>query len=232
MDKISIAIPVFNRFELLVKCVEQILEDPRINDITIVDDASDPDVYRQIERWSLNYEHVFVFRNAENLDCYANKHRAVECAQMDRVILFDSDNILTTAYIDKIFEQYPWQPQTVYCPTFARPHFDYRQFNGSIVSKSTVRFLMDNDTFRTALNTANYFVPKQEYLMAWNPDINPHTADSIYMAYRLLEQGCHLAFIKGLEYDHLVHDGSHYKNNVHKTGNTEAHTIARLKGME
>lgn len=231
-EKISVAIPTFNRFEFLRECVNDILTDDRVDEIVIVDDASEPGFYCQIVDWASRIPKIKTFRNVKNLDCYANKAQAVSHCTNDRVILFDSDNILTTAYIDKIYEQSPWEPNTVYCPTFARPHFDYTQLDGQIISRSTVRHLMGNDTFKTALNTANYFVPREAYLQCFNPNASPYTADSIYMAYRFLDAGYMLAFIKGLHYDHRVHDGSHYKNNVHKTGNFAIQTEMKLKGLQ
>lgn len=229
---ISVAVPTFNRFDLLKACVGEIINDPRVGEVVITDDCSMPNIYDNVKQWAAQHENITLHRNVKNLDCYANKAHAVSLCHYDRVILFDSDNLLSKHYIDKLYEQFPWEDNTVYCPTFAMPHFDYTQFNGSIISKSTVRHLMDNDTFKTALNTANYFVPREAYLQVFNPNIDPHTADSIYMAYRFLEAGYQLAFIKDLHYYHRVHDGSHYKNNVHKTGNQAAQIEMKLKGLK
>lgn len=229
---VGVAIPTFNRFGMVVQCVSEVIEDPRVGEIVIVDDASNDGSFERLEAWAAIRPKVQLYRNGHNLDCYANKAKAVSHCNFDRVILFDSDNTLSLSYLNKLYEQWPWNDNTVYCPTFAMPHFDYRQFNGMIICKKTVQHLMQNDTFKTALNTANYFVPREAYLQVFNPDIDPHTADSIYMAYRFLEAGYFLAFIKDLHYHHLVHDGSHYKNNVHKTGNMAQKIEMKLKGMK
>lgn len=232
MKTVSVAVPVYNRFQMLKECLQEVLTDDRIDEIVVVDDCSQDIYWKQIQEWAEKHHKVKIFRNNVNLDCYRNKRQAVSHCTNDHVILFDSDNLLSKAYVDKIFEQAPWNEKTVYCPTFAMPHFDYTSLDGQIVSKATVKHFIHSDTFKTACNTANYLVPRQGYLDCFDPTVDPHTADSIFMAYRFLSRGYLLAFIKGLHYYHRVHDGSHYKNNVHKTGKFASKVEAFLKALK
>jgi len=66
------------------------------------------------------------------------------------------------------------------------------------------------------LNAMNYFVNKEKYIEVWDGSINPHSSDSIFQNYNWLNAGYNIHFLEGMEYSHLVHDGSHYKANSHK----------------
>jgi hypothetical protein len=83
-------------------------------------------------------------------------------------------------------------------------------------------------TFRCALNTANYFMSKDDYLAVWDGSVNPHTADSIYQAFNWLASGRQIKFVKDLHYFHRMHAGSHFLGNRHKTGNFSSIVEQRL----
>lgn len=217
MNKLAIVIPTYNRYEMVQHAVADVIDDPRVGEIVVCDDASTNGSFAKLSKW--DHPKVALFKNEKNLDCYANKAQALRHAVDDWCILLDSDNHIGVDYINRLYQLPTWKPRCTYLPTFAKPHFDYREFAGKIIDMETVAAMMNNQTFTTALNTANFFVHRQTYLDVFNPDIKPHTADSIYMNYRLISHGNSLVFVDGLEYDHLIHDGSHYKLNVHKTGN-------------
>lgn len=219
MRTVSIAITHFNRFSLLVECLESVLCDPRIGEVVIVDDASTDDSYERIKEFFGDDPRVKLFRNDKNLDCYINKAIAVRHCKGEWVILFDSDNVMQIGYINTLFAIDPWDKDTVYCPDFAAPLFNYTAFSGLTITRQNVGQYLRRPHFQTALNTANYFFHRDTYLEVWDGNLDPHTADSIYQAYRLLAAGKKLAIVPGLRYFHRVHDGSHYKQNHHKTGN-------------
>lgn len=213
---ISICIPTYERVDMLFEAFEKVYVDDRISEIIIVDDASSPDVFEKIRKRCFELSKVVLYRNANNRDCYENKYTALSYASNDWCILLDSDNIILPDYINAIFER-EWSDEIAYLPVFAKPHFDYRKFSGLLVSRENVSGFMDIDMFSTALNTANYFINRKNYLKAWTKDVNPVTADSIFMNYRWLDAGLKLFFVPGLEYEHRVHPGSHYQNNVSRT---------------
>lgn len=219
MQAISLVIPHFNRYAMLLDCVQHVLDDPRIVEICISDDHSLDGSFEKLMKWAGKFwPKVSLYRSEQNRDCYFNKHRGVQLAKHDWVILFDDDNVMPTAYLDTLEDLPTWETDTVYCPEFAEPHFDYRAFSGITITRQNVASLMSRPHFTTALNTANYFFHRETWLGVWNNCSNPHTADSIYQAYRLLAAGKKLYITPGLQYFHRVHAGSHYKNNVHKTG--------------
>lgn len=235
--RVSLAITHFNRPDLIGDLLTPaVMSDPRIAEIAIVDDASDLDKWKSLVKFVESLllaatVPVRLSRNKRNLDCYANKHEAVRLASNEWVILFDSDNILEPGYLDVVFGLPDWEDEVAYLPTFAKPYFDYRKFDGLRVTRNTVARFCSDQTFLTALNTANHFFQRDKYLHVWDPAANPHTADSIFMNYRWLEVGFALQFVPGMHYGHRVHSGSHYKQNVHKTGSFARTIEAKLRSL-
>jgi hypothetical protein len=69
-------------------------------------------------------------------------------------------------------------------------------------------------------------------MKVWQPDIDPHTADSLLQNYNWFNAGNKMLVVPGLTYFHRVHDGSHYKQNVHKTGNLYEELIEKIKELK
>lgn len=193
-----------------------VYSDSRIKKIIIVDDASEMEYFKELKSVCDLLPKVRLIRNVTNQNCYRNKMHSALNANTEWVIIFDSDNELNAEYIDAIFNQ-EWDKNTMYCPTFAKPIFNYRLFSGLTITKENVREYMDKPMFETALNTFNLFINKEEYLRVWDGTVDPMTSDSIYFAYCWLKAGNKIKFVEGMEYQHAVHDGSHYKNNCHLT---------------
>lgn len=216
---ISLCITTYNRTDLLYESFRQVLNDERVTEIVIVDDHSSEEIYQSIV-WQFNgIDKVKIFRNENNLDCYRNKREAISKATNEWVIPFDSDNILTRSYIDRI--ENLWvaglNPRTVYQPCRALPHFSFITYEGLLINKSNVKRHMVDTTFQTMLNAMNYFVNRDEYLKVWDGSVDPVTSDSIFQNYNWLKAGNTIYVVPGLEYEHRVHNGSHYQNNVRRT---------------
>lgn len=235
---ITLALTTYNRFDFVLEALKEVQDQPYIGEIVISDDASTDGSDVRLRRHFLAADSPFrndkvrIFRNEKNLDCYANKAKAVERSTGPWVILFDSDNILPMAYLNILLHGIKtWDRNTAYLPVFASPHFDYRAFQGLVVTRENVAKHLDKKNFTTALNTANYFFHRDEYLRVHDGTVNPHTADSIYMNYRWLEAGNSLVFVPGLTYFHRVHPGSHYKLNHKKTGSFANEVEAKLRAL-
>lgn len=214
---ISLAITHFERFDMLLESFADVLDDKRIKEVVISDDASEDGSWERMRLLFADEPKIRLHRNEVRLDCYQNK-AAVLAQCSGWAVLFDSDNIMTPDYLDRLEAMLPWAEDTAYLPTFAEPHFDYRGYAGLTVTRSNVAEHMDDVTFRTALNTANHLCRPEFYVGVHDPDTDPHTADSIYMNYLWLAAGYKLHFVPGLRYVHRVHEGSHYQKNVHRTG--------------
>jgi glycosyltransferase involved in cell wall biosynthesis len=214
---ISICIPTYNRVEMTIEAFYDVYEDKRISEIVIVDDASDLEVYEDLKSMTDFFPKVKLYRNLTNQDCYRNKMTAISYATNDWCILLDSDNKIDKTYLDVIFSFPEWPSKTILTPSFAKPTFDFRRYEGLIIGKNNIMSYIDMPLFETCLNACNYFVNRDEYLSVWDSRIDPVTSDSIYLISRWLEGGNNLYIVPSLHYEHKVHEGSHYKNNVHRT---------------
>lgn len=222
--KISVCLTNYNRSKLLYEAVGNILMDNRIDEIIISDDNSRDEIYHSVVWYFKDFPKVKIHRNEQNLDCYRNKHKAVSLSNNEWVCLWDSDNIFDKSYIDRL--ENLWNsginPNTIYTPSFARPHFDFTSVSGVNITKANVAGLVHSDKVQTMLNAANYFVYRDNYLAIFDPDTDPVTSDSIFMAYRWLESGRSIYVVPELTYQHRVNnhgseEGSHYAANVRRT---------------
>ena len=228
MRTISLCLTNYNRLELLLKSFADVYDDPRIGEIVISDDASDIEIYNELKRITDTMPKVKLYRNGNNMDCFINKAIAVTLARNEYVILLDSDNHIDKSYIDKIYE-HEWQENVALMPDWAMPNFDYREYSGVTIIKQNVADYIDRPMLETALNCANYFVNREFYLNAFNDSVDPVTSDSLWQNYNWLLNGGKIHIVDGLRYQHLVHDGSHYKINNSRTGNFKDILIEKLR---
>lgn len=225
LDKtISVCITTYNRTDFVIECIEQIVDDARVSEIVIVDDHSDSNVFHflddEISQRFKSANKIKLYRNAKNLDCYKNKKRAIELASNEFVIIFDSDNVLTTKYLDVIFNYewaVGWNEKLLLTPEFAKPAFDFRWMSNTLLNKENIARFIDQRNCETMLNAMNYFVNRNEYLRVFDNTIDPVTSDSIYQSLRWLEGGNSIYVLPGLQYDHRLHIESHYLKNVKRT---------------
>lgn len=216
--KISLCIPNFNRVDMVLEAFEKVYNDERISEIIISDDHSDRATYYELESLIKFLPKVKMFRNEVNVDCHRNKRISIELATNDWCVLLDSDNIINTDYLDNLFTR-KWFDDIIYTPSFASPHFDFRAFEKLTVVKYNVAKWIDEPMFETMLNACNYFVNRKEYLKTWPGSKDPVTSDSIFFCLNWLERGNKIWVVPGQTYEHRVHPGSHYQNNVARTPN-------------
>lgn len=231
---LTLAITTFNRTDMLYECFSAIRNDERITEIVIVDDCSSPACFQHLSTYFelLKCDKIKIFRNNSNLGVYRNKKRSVELSTSEWVIVFDSDNIIGKDYIDRIFS-FDWNPDHAYLPEFAKPTFDYRNFSGMTIAKNNAASISQHRGFGALINTMNALYHKETYLQLWNTEtiIEPNNSDSIYLNYLFLNAGKKLSVVKGLEYFHRVHKGSHYQQNGNKGAMLFAELMRRIKFM-
>lgn len=224
MIALSLCIPTYNRPDSTIKAFENVLEDPRIVEVVIVDDHSHPEMFAQLANNPvMSHPKIRLYRNNQNLGMSSNKRKCIELAKTNHCILFDSDNILEAKYLQalsELEEAYPaiyYSDEIILCPYKANPAFDYSGFMGQeLRGVNVANYLrVGNKQIEALLNTCNYVVPRQAYLNAWvhNPDIK--AADTIHFNYHWLSKVYHSLFIvPGMEYTHTIHEGSGFLQDV------------------
>jgi glycosyltransferase involved in cell wall biosynthesis len=206
---ISLCITTFNRMEWTLRSFEQVLYDPRLKEIIISDDCSEPSVYTKLEDAVGGMDNVKLFRTEKNLGCYHNKKRAIELASSEWVVILDSDNIIGPEYLDVIFEQY-WDEKKIMAPQLGLPSLDYSAWTPLMFSSKNVAHYIDKGNFAMFLNTFNFCINRNEFLRIFDDSVEPWTSDSIYFCYCWLAGGNYIHCVPHLRYTHSIHPQSHY----------------------
>lgn len=209
---LSLAITTYNRFDFTVESFAQVLDDPRIDDIIILDDCSTDGSYEQLVKHFKGVEKVRVMRQAKNRGMSLNKRDAISYAKNEWVIIFDSDNIIGKSYLDALQRAgVPLNaPSTkiILTPEYAKPQFDYRKFASQLIDRNNVIDLIKDDIGNCLLNTCNYIVHRDTYLSVYEHNPEMKGTDTIWFNYLWLKAGNYFNIVQDMQYFHRVHSGS------------------------
>jgi len=237
MDKrrVSIVIPTYNRLSLTIDSFRKVLFDYRVENVYITDDASTDDSYAALKRGFMGSPKVKLFRNESNLDCYFNKHKAVENAKdAEWVIILDSDNQISEEYIDAIFAIKEWDKTTIYAPEFLKPAFNFTKWSGVTLTKENVAQYANTSLVDTSCNAMNFMINRSEYLKVWDGSINPGTFDSLYFSYCWLKAGNKIHITPNMQYEHRLHEdkSNHFSTHQHKYGHIFNDLMNKIKQLK
>ena len=207
---ITLAITTYERTDLTVKSFSKVIGNDKIHEIIIVDDHSSEAVYSELVK-KLLLLGVAIYRNSKNLGMMLNKREAVMLAKSDWVIILDSDNVIDASYLNAIPKNL--DPNVIYCPSFARPTFNYRKFAGAMIGVNEAKKMLSDRMGNACLNTCNYLVHRETYLSVFK-EHDVKGTDTIAFNYEWLKAGKKFYIVPGMEYDHLVHDGSGFMKDV------------------
>ena len=234
MQKISIAVPTYNSSRFILDTFTKVIKDKRVDEIVIHDDASsDFDELTQ-KLLSFDSSKIKIFRNEKNLKAFENKALAVEKCRSEWVVLLDSDNAITTKYLDTIYKQ-EWQNDTILCPEFAKPLHNYKRFAGTVVSKVNLQKLLAREKFPAFLNTGNFFLNRQEYLDVFKKipkDNYLSILDAIYFTINWIQQNKKLKVVAGLNYFHRQRSDSFFMVNKDKSTDINQKIVSSITGNQ
>jgi glycosyltransferase involved in cell wall biosynthesis len=216
--KLTLALTVFNRYDLLLESFAKVIDDPRIDEMLIMDDCSAPEYWDKIKVLPDLNPKIKVVRQLTNQGMSMNKMNAVFNSKNEWVILGDSDNVFGKDYLDALEAEGELLSRFIYCPSFAKPQFDYRKFERKIFSisrdfpdsKGSLGVKPDlNDSMLNCLfNTCNYVVKRDEYLKVWKENKEMKASDTIYFNYLWLKAGNYFTVLPNMHYFHRVHKES------------------------
>lgn len=229
MEQISLVIPNYNRTNILLEAFINVLSHPAICEVLVQDDDSAN--VGSVERM-LGYvgsPKIRLLKNQKNLGTFFNKRVAVSHATSPWCILLDSDNIIDSAYVDRL-ATVPWSKNEIIAPqrllhhpdnclgSKERTFFDYAAFVGRDIDFRFAATNWDVQHLPVLLNTGNFFVNREAYAEAF--EINSFgrevdIADVAYFNYLFLKRSPdnRIRVLDGQEYVHRVHPGSYYLNN-------------------
>jgi glycosyltransferase involved in cell wall biosynthesis len=224
--KLSLCITTYNRYDLLKESYAQVIDDPRISEIIIVDDCSTEQGIKEKVN-GLAAGKVKVYHQAQNRGMSRNKADAISYASNEWVIIFDSDNVIGKDYLDAFYKFIEHEGKglengdsIIFCPDFAKPDFDYRAFAQlkgpayGIYGGKNVAECITDDKFNCLMNTCNYIVHRDSYLSTYQYNPDHIASDTIWHNYNHLKNGGLFAVVPGMEYYHRVHKGSGFLQGV------------------
>lgn len=206
--KLSLCITNYNRLDMLIESFQDVLDDPRIDEVVISDDCSRESIWEALLAWAKDKPKVKLFRNVMNLGMSQNKAKSIIHAKNQWCLLLDSDNRLEKVYLDALEKEDLIAPEVIYMPDKAVPEFDYSAYGGFTFTRSNIKNHIDDPTFFMMLNTCNYVVNRNFYLQAFVPNHNVKESDTLWHAYNHLLAGGSLKVVQGMQYFHRVHEGS------------------------
>ncbi|MBG1262929.1 glycosyltransferase family 2 protein [Nostoc commune] len=213
--KISLAITHYNRSNLIAGALRNVLMDDRINDIIIYDDCSSIEEFSKMQAITKKMSNkISIYRGEKNLGPYHSKVTAISKCKNEWAVILDSDNALSRNYVDRLYQISTWNANIIYCPSFAEPNFDFRQFANTELTLSKVKeLILKNENIkllRNLLNDGNYFINVQKYIeCSKQNELNSvPAADVIVFNYSWLQQGYLLYVLDNLNYYHRIHSGS------------------------
>lgn len=211
--KLTLAITVYNRWEMLLESFANVIDDDRIDEILIMDDCSDEEYWKKIKDLPAYNPKIKVVRQLQNRGMSVNKRDAIFNSKNEWVIIFDSDNVIGKDYLDAL-----WKSNTdkfiIKCPDFAAPLFDYRKFSGKYFSSVTASKSISDPMFNCLMNTCNYVVHRDTYLKVWQENMAMKGSDTIWFNYLWLKEGFSFKIVEGMKYQHRVHDQSGFMQDV------------------
>jgi len=233
--KISLCIPTMNRFdsflEEYLKKYIQYLNVNTIDELIICDENGED--YKKIQNVFSQeletYSNFKIFRNEEVLGVFKNKLKVASLASHDYVALIDSDNFPNDGYFITMKKYITENVNNIskhclFSPSFAKPNFNFKEFEGNIITKKNLKEFFYKPKFDILLNTGNYIVNKCIFeKINYNPNLLFRTTACDVLFFNLLAfqqfQDLQLHIVKDTEYTHVVHPGSIYMNTIHNCEN-------------
>jgi glycosyltransferase involved in cell wall biosynthesis len=215
---LSLAVTTYNRFDLTIQSFNKVINDSRISDILILDDASTDNSYEKLRKHFENIKKVKVTRQAHNRGMSKNKRDAISLVEGPWVLILDSDNVISSDYLDALEEQWFMaggapNRHRIYAPDFAKPDFDYRKYSGQQFGGNKPVPIHEN-AFNCLMNTCNFVVNQSEYLKVYKPNDDMKATDTVWFNYLWLLAGNSFFVVPGMEYEHRMHSGSGFLQDV------------------
>lgn len=238
----SLAVTAYNEItepqlygQRLLDCIRPAQQHYAIKEIVVVDDGSTK--FDVLQLLLESEPKVKLFRNESRQGVFTNKVEIIARATTEWVITCDSDNCMSIDYIDQIISKRRSE-QDWYCPSFARPSFDYRGLTGTYTLQS-VGAILDKPQAYCAMNTGNQTVHRESFMRVFGKYrgvkrfdlLLPNymelaeevrredrwwfaygACDSILFNVEWLQNGNRIEFVPGLEYQHYVHSNPQGSN--------------------
>ena len=208
----------------LSKSIPEYIKNQHITEIIICDETGE-----DYDAITANFSHpkLKVFKNDSKLGCFKNKMNVASKATSDYICIFDSDNFADESYFEafkNFIKSNKCSDNFVYLPSFAKPNFNYKWLGNILLTQDNIKDVwihyrnnnIEGCGMDVVLNTMNCIISKTFFdkytILEDEPWYNEcYAYDSIYFClFSLFIMKAILVVVPGMEYEHRVHDGSHY----------------------
>lgn len=235
--RIAVAITHYNNAEKLHYSLFNLINDTRVSQIVILDDCSDKGNFEKLVKLLKICPHkVGLYRRDVNWGPFANKIQAVALSPEPWTLLLDCDNTYYQSSINRLFKIQQWNADTIYCPSFAFPHFNFKEIlNASPINKQNLLKWIRSKSFSAPfLNDGNYFLHRDNYLSVAKShfDLNPYAADVLLSNLLWIAKGKSLELVDELIYLHRIFSDSAWSSEDDKSTEimNKLMSIAESKG--
>ncbi len=194
---ITIAIPTFNRIEMLTQTLEELARQDGFHDedveIVISDNASPVDPTAMLREFERRHNRPLVLhRNASNEGIDGNIHRASELATGRYILFMSDDDVLLPGSLRRLLAMVHDQPDLLFCfvngysfrgtydPAFRAPPII--KLDSTLVTRSNDALLKAIGVWSTFLSA--FFVERQAWVSV--PNRTQHLGTDIYLTHVLL----------------------------------------------
>jgi glycosyltransferase involved in cell wall biosynthesis len=103
--KISIIIPVYNRFNLINECINSLLNQTYSNiEIIIIDDSSTDSTLSELEKY-IDNDKIIILSNINNYGCYPSINLGLNIASGDYITIHGSDDVSFPNRIEELIHK-------------------------------------------------------------------------------------------------------------------------------
>ena len=241
--QISLCIPTMNRWEFLKINLPKYLQNPYIGEIIITDETGED--FEILTKVYKDNSKIKVFKNNKRLGGFLNKLQCMKYASYDWICLLDSDNYADLSYFNEFFlytRQNKLQQNMIYCPSFAKPYFNFQLLENIIVDEKSIKGILNSENqllLERSFNTGNYIINRSvvnilESIIMRDKEVDEISKlffpmDAFYMNYLLLQNGYSFVIVPNMEYEHIVHDGSFYVTHGYKYDFVEKYIYQKFR---
>lgn len=213
---LSLCITTYNRWEMCIESFKDIVNDPRIVDIVILDDCSTDNSYQKLRDYFFDNKKVRIVKQLQNRGMSQNKRDAIALAKSEWAIILDDDNRIGPEYLNalELTLDLFYDQSEIYLPDFANSTFDYRKYDAIGFWSKNIKPVSQRPLFGALMNTCNYVVNRDFYLRVWKYNPEMKGTDTIWHALQHLKAGGCFYVVPGMKYYHRMHDDSGFMKDV------------------
>jgi hypothetical protein len=214
IKELSIAIPYHgDRIKWVTQTILNIHNMNFIKEFVLTVDPCDDFNVNRLRKALAFYPKVKIIENEKRLFVFRNKVNAVKNCKCDWVALIDSDNIIGATFLGPILNSITSE-KIMYAPEIGFPSLHYEKYANKSIGFVEATKLIGDPTYDMLINTMNYMVHKDTWLLALEEVIEseyePVSADSAWINYNCMKAGMTLMVVRGCTYKHTIHSQSTY----------------------